>query len=458
MNAASGTRRLFAFLLLVIWTPLVVAQGNPPPDPGMRRFNDVPLVTALTGDAACAFAFRCFTGASALEGDTAVVGTTNSSLAIYTRASNGWTLQQVLFDPDFPPNPFFVSNGFGGSVGLSGDTLITNLESSFPLEVFKRQSGIWSRTQLIPGKVVAGRSAFVTDMALDGDTALVNVFYSYEPGTQGPAGAVLVFGRQRNGRFAQEAEILPNRNQPQEGFNFDVELQGRTALVSSFTANNGRGAVYVYRKLGRFWLLTQTLTAPDGVPGSQFGVSVEISGRRIVVGASEQPNAEAPARPGALYTFVRGPLRWRLRDKLVAPFEFRSGDGSSTDIEREYNFATSLALSGSRLVVSLSNRGNTSPFDIFGALLYERDSRSGRWIETGQLSKDENTLDLFARFVDGQTAFLSTSSVPFGGFAAIYELPPLSPIPANASPGAKRAANDGDEESIDEDGIADEEQ
>jgi hypothetical protein len=82
MNAASVTRIFLILLLLIFWAPLAVSQGGPLPNPEIRRFNDVPLVTVLNGDAACAFAFRCFTGAAALKRDTAVVNTTNSSLAI----------------------------------------------------------------------------------------------------------------------------------------------------------------------------------------------------------------------------------------------------------------------------------------------------------------------------------------------------------------------------------------
>src|SRR5687768_875410 len=95
------------------------------PDPAQRPFNPLTQTAVLAGDAACALQFRCFTGPAALEGNTAVVGTTNSSLAIYERdATGGWTFQQFLVDPDFPPTPlFFIDNGFGSSVGLSGDTL-----------------------------------------------------------------------------------------------------------------------------------------------------------------------------------------------------------------------------------------------------------------------------------------------------------------------------------------------
>jgi len=442
MKALHRCPTLVLLLLMASAVPLPAFAGT---DPQNRPVNRVPLAAILNGDAACAFAFRCFSGPAALDRDTAVVGTTNSSLAIYLRnASNGWALQQVLVDPDFPPTPFFVNNGFGSSVGLSGDTLITNLERSFPLEVFRRHDGVWTRTQLIPGKPVPGRGIFVSEILLDGSTALVNVFYEYAPGARGPAGAVLVFNRQRNGQFVQEAEILPNRNQPQSGFNFDIALQGHTALLGSITANGSRGAVYVYRKIGNRWLLLQTLTAPDAVAGSQFGLTVRISGLRIVVAAPEQPNAAAPARPGAVYTFIRSPLRWRARDKLVAPFEPRGEPGSSTDVELEYNFASTIAFSGRRLLVGLSSRGNTSGFDLpFGALLYER--VPGQWIETGQIVKEENTLTVFASMIDRDTALVGASESPFGSFAATYALPPLLANPAQVTPLSQGDAADYEE-------------
>ena len=442
MHAPLRFRHVLLRMLLTLVLPLNCVAAGDIPDPQARPFNPLVQRAALFGDAACDFAFRCFTGPAALEGDTAIIKTTNSALAVYARTSgDGWSFQQLLVDPDFPPNPFFVINDFGDSVGLSGDTLITNRDRSFPLEVFQRNNGIWSRSQLISGKVVVGRSIFVSEIVLDADTALVNVFYSYEAGLQGPSGAVLVFSRQRDGKFVQEAEILPNRNQAQKDFNLDVALQGRTALVSTIAGNEGRGEVYVYRRLGHRWLLRQTLRASDAIPGSQFGLSVQISGPRIVVAAPEQPNSRAPTRPGAIYTFVRTPVRWRLSDKLVAPPEQLSEVG----LELEYSFASFLGLSGRRLLVGLQSRGNTFAFDIFPALLYERDV--GQWSESGQITNTGEFSSVFHPILDGDTALVGLATVPFGSVAATYALPAL-PAPDRVTIEESEGAREVVEEAI----------
>ena len=57
------------------------------------------------------------------------------------------------------------------------------------------------------------------------------------------------------------------------------------------------GAAYIYVRDGmaEMWVQAATLTASDGAPGAQFGVSVAVHSDTIVVGASGESQKGASA-------------------------------------------------------------------------------------------------------------------------------------------------------------------
>ena len=63
-----------------------------------------------------------------------------------------------------------------------------------------------------------------------------------------------------------------------------VAIDGDT-LVAGAAVNGGRGAVYVYQRVGDTWSQTAKLTATDAAPNDFLGASVAIDGDTIVAGA-----------------------------------------------------------------------------------------------------------------------------------------------------------------------------
>ena len=79
-------------------------------------------------------------------------------------------------------------------------------------------------------------------------------------------------------------------------------LEGDTALIGSDAArvgaNDGQGAVYVFRRSGGNWSQVAKLTAADGQAGDGFGNALALSGSSALVGAS-QAKVIADVRPYA---------------------------------------------------------------------------------------------------------------------------------------------------------------
>jgi YVTN family beta-propeller protein len=101
-----------------------------------------------------------------------------------------------------------------------------------------------------------------------------------------------------------------------EEFGADVDISGNTAVVGTSNLNNGAvpGSAYIYVKVNGKWALQATLHAPDAQPGDQFGEAVAISGNTVVVGGSKDYGGPA----GSAYVFVRKGTTWSERAHLTA--------------------------------------------------------------------------------------------------------------------------------------------
>jgi len=112
-----------------------------------------------------------------VSGDTAVVGTyaetglNMGTVYVFVRSGGVWSPQQRLRDPNIP---FLTWSGFGGSIAVSGETLVVGDYPSATAFVFARHDGWWSQQ---PSLAASDAGAFGDDfgwsVALSGDTALV---------------------------------------------------------------------------------------------------------------------------------------------------------------------------------------------------------------------------------------------------------------------------------------------
>ncbi len=113
------------------------------------------------------------------------------------------------------------------------------------------------------------------------------------------------------------ATLTPSDAQMLDAFGVSIAASDDTVAVgascSHFTGSNcGPGAVYVFVKPSGGWTtMTQTakLTASDGNPGDNFGISVSVSGDTIVVGADL--GCVTGQEPSKAYVFVKPQTGWQ---------------------------------------------------------------------------------------------------------------------------------------------------
>ncbi|RKY52693.1 MAG: hypothetical protein DRP93_07720, partial [Candidatus Neomarinimicrobiota bacterium] len=131
----------------------------------------------------------------------------------------------------------------------------------------------------------------------------------------------------------------------------------------------GKGAAFLYKKIGEQYLYSATLTASDGLSGDRFGTSVSAYGDYIIVGAPENDSSETDA--GSTYLFKN------------------NGNGIFTEIEkisaadasRGNAFGRSVSLSQTHAIVGSddvpnSSQGSAYIYDIVRPITLSIDNNS----------------------------------------------------------------------------------
>ena len=132
----------------------------------------------------------------ALSGNTALVaapvdGAAGAAVYVFTRSGAGWSKQARLVPAD--PSAIVAPE----AVALSGDTaLVGGNEAAY---VFTRSGTTWSQQAVLTTRVGSPNSYFGSEVAIDGDTALVGA------PSGGFRGAVYTWGK-RGSRTGEERE------------------------------------------------------------------------------------------------------------------------------------------------------------------------------------------------------------------------------------------------------------
>jgi hypothetical protein len=327
------------------------------------------------------------------HGDTVVVGAPlitatgilRGMVAVFVRVGSTWTHQQTLTRSD--------GFGFGGTVAISGDTLIVgrlNYSSGgVGTYVYVRNGGTWTlQAELVP----SGSSAWsANQVAVDGDTALVG----YRSGG--------VYAFVRNGTvWTEQARLKAEDPSGQQIFLGGIALDGDTALVGApgetVGANVRQGAAYVLVRSGTVWAPQARLTASTPRANGLFGSVLALSGNTALIGPRE----------GYLFSRVGG--TWVPQPSLpLPPPRHPAFPGYQVG---------NVAMNGTTAIASMSE-GGQGPVAYY---LYKR--ITDRWI---RLDPATEPLGNFAisgdAVIAGDSEYGSSEELPGPGIAYIYAVP-----------------------------------
>jgi len=278
-----------------------------------------------------------------------VNGTNNGRVYVFEVNAGSWAQTAAIGSTQVSKVTGISANysDFGAALALEHDRLVIGapylggggIVSQGVALVYEYSSGSWLYRQALLKPAIDKPDYFGRALDIDGDTIAAGSGYydSAHPGS----GAVHVFSRDAaTGQWLHQQKVVASNAISGEEFGVSVDLQGDTLLVGAYNGLNPipnfvSGVGYVYLRTGTAWNQQQIISAPDAALDDAFGMAVALDGDRVALSATAD-DANGLMDSGSVYTFR---IRTRLPYKLFA-FD-RTVDAA---------FSTALAVSGDTLV------------------------------------------------------------------------------------------------------------
>jgi hypothetical protein len=367
-------------------------------------------------------------GASvAIYGERAVVGepdfenggTTPGAAYVYELRSTGWTQTALLSASDGAD-----FDDFGISVAIDGDTILVGADATDgpqsgavgAVYVFHWDGTHWAETQKLAASDGASGGFFGCSVALERNSAVIGRFWDSAAATH--AGAAYVFTRSGS-TWTEHQKLVATSPASEDDFGWSVAISNQRIVVGAperFSTGNDDpqlGRVFVYDRAGSSWTQSAVLTPSNAMSFDQFGISLDVDGDRIAVGAWQDTFYTPTSRNGAAYVFEKSGGAWIEKQILTAP------DGAVAD-----EFGSSIALQGGRLFVGAESRSSSYP--LWGGV-YVYTWTGTTWSQVDLYLPDPNaSLSWFGNALafDGNYAvvgaFIESSSQYQSGTAYVY--------------------------------------
>ncbi|HEY5920655.1 MAG TPA: EGF domain-containing protein [Kofleriaceae bacterium] len=216
---------------------------------------------------------------------------------------------------------------------------------------------------------------FGSSVAADNDLLVVGAYADRFVASN--AGAALVYRRNEGGTDAWGgiAKLTPPAVADQH-VGWSVAISGTTIVVGGYLVGGGVGGAFVYEPdaAGR-WQRVKQLSPSDNIANGWFGISVDIHGDTIVVGA---PGRSTASVAGAAYVYERdlgGANNWGERKKLV------TSDAAVND-----EVGRGVAIDGDTIVVGAAGDDHGTFSNPGSAYVFDRDAGgTDNWGEVKKL-------------------------------------------------------------------------
>jgi hypothetical protein len=302
-----------------------------------------------------------FGKAIAVSSDLALVGAPENDAAgqnagsayVFRRSGTTWTEEAILTSPDaadfelFGAGVAIRSSLFGSDwavVGAPGD--IDNTDTSGKAYVFTYDGTSWTSQQTLMGSDAARDDLFGASVAVTGPTTggsqliLVGAPGNDDAGSRSGSAYVYAPNTFERGTAWFEEQILTATDAgPLDMFGTSVGIWGDRCVIGSpgddiactdpIPQNCDSGSAYVYTRFddsavgGFSWGDEFKLLAGEPANEDQFGTSVAICNRKVLVGAPFDDDRGLDA--GTAYTFVRSGNEW-LQEGQILPPNLVAGD------------------------------------------------------------------------------------------------------------------------------------
>lgn len=288
-----------------------------------------------------AASFDEFGSSVALSGRTLVAGSQyqggGGRVYVFTRTRTGFAETAVLEASDEANY-----DQFGAAVAVSGRTMVVGAPGhglrAGRVYVFHQIGARWRQVAELEGSGIGSNDEFGGAVALSGGTLVAGAQYYGDF-----VGRVYVFTRGL-GRWRQAAALTGRGTTADGYFGTSVAVSGRIVVVGANAEAGAAGRAYVFEDRAGRWGETSVLQGSDTAPVDEFGCSVAVSGRRVLVGGEYHARGA-----GRAYLFSLGPGGVAERAEL---------NGSDTSPGND--FGAAVALSAHYVVVGAPRRSSST--------------------------------------------------------------------------------------------------
>ncbi|MCH8034369.1 MAG: PKD domain-containing protein [Bacteroidetes bacterium] len=257
---------------------------------------------------------------------------------------------------------------FGFPVSISGDRVIVGAGedddagfNSGSAYIFSFDGTSWIEEAKLNASDAAAGDRFGFSVSLDGNRVIVGAGRDDDAGFD--SGSAYIFSFDGTS-WSEEAKLIASDAAAGDLFGFSVSISGDRVIVCAVQdddAGSSSGSAYVFRRNGTSWSEETKLIASDAAAGDQFGISVSISGDRVIVGAIR--NDDAGTSSGSAYVYGLNLFANAGPDITVVVNNSVTFDGSGSFdlggeiVDFEWDFGDGSSASGSLVTHTYTTAG-----------------------------------------------------------------------------------------------------
>jgi uncharacterized cupin superfamily protein len=252
-----------------------------------------------------------------ISGEYAIVGAdrsktylVNGAAFIFERKADGtWTEVQKL-----APTNGEKYDEFGQNVCISGNYALVGAqkfvvgETNYvgAVHVYERSSkGTWKEAQRLTASDMTRKNHFGESISISGDYIVVGAYGSKTKEVS--KGAAYIFKKSSKGKWKESQKLIASNGLSDDSFGTSVSMSGKYLVIGAEGCDVGAklkdaGSAYVFELSSEgSWQEIKTITASDAVSKDNFGASVCLSGKNLIVGAMEKNHylSDGSHYPGA---------------------------------------------------------------------------------------------------------------------------------------------------------------
>ena len=269
---------------------------------------------------------------------------------------------------------------------VSKGVRILGLSLIFGLIGFSANAQNWNEIIKFGASDPVPEGLFGTSVSMDGNLLIVGASGD-DNNNLSSVGAAYIF-ELSEGTWTQTAKLIPSIVLAYQYFGISVAISGNRVIIGAIgNDDNGTssGISYIFELSGGTWTETAILSASDADEYDNFGGYVSISGNRVIVAANG--NSDYGTFTGSAYIFELSGGTWTETAKLLA------SDATTYDV-----FGCDVSISGDKAVVGAFQNDANGITDAGAAYVFELSG--GSWTETAKLSaSDAQMTDNFGRTV-----------------------------------------------------------